>query len=89
MATDDRKLDPLKVRPADWLGLLRWLERVGARLGVGRQNVVHCPTFTVATVPSVSDGPGPIFVSDETGGATLAFSDGTNWRRVQDRAVIS
>jgi hypothetical protein len=30
-----------------------------------------------------------IFVYDETGGATLAFSDGTNWRRVQDRAVVS
>ena len=32
---------------------------------------------------------GIIYVSNETGGATLAFSDGTNWRRVQDRAVVS
>lgn len=30
-----------------------------------------------------------IFVSDEVGGATMAFYDGTNWRRIQDRAVIS
>ena len=30
-----------------------------------------------------------VYISDETGGATLAFSDGTNWRRLQDRAVIS
>ena len=30
-----------------------------------------------------------IFVSNETGGATMAFYDGSNWRRVQDRAVIS
>ena len=30
-----------------------------------------------------------IFVSNETGGATMAFYDGTNWRRIQDRAVIS
>jgi len=30
-----------------------------------------------------------IYVSDESGGATLAFSDGLVWRRVQDRAVIS
>jgi hypothetical protein len=30
-----------------------------------------------------------IFVSNEAGGGTLAFSDGTNWRRVADRAVIS
>ncbi len=30
-----------------------------------------------------------VHVSDEAGGATLAFSDGTVWRRVQDRAVVS
>ena len=30
-----------------------------------------------------------IFVSDETGGATMSFYDGSNWRRVQDRANIS
>ena len=30
-----------------------------------------------------------IYVSDETGGAVPAFSDGTNWRRVTDRAVVS
>lgn len=30
-----------------------------------------------------------IFVSNESGGATMAFYDGTNWRRIQDRAVIS
>jgi hypothetical protein len=27
--------------------------------------------------------------SDESGGATLVFFDGTDWRRVQDRAVVS
>lgn len=30
-----------------------------------------------------------IFVSNEAGGATMAFYDGSNWRRIQDRAVIS
>lgn len=30
-----------------------------------------------------------IFVSDETGGPTMAFYDGSNWRRIQDRAIIS
>ncbi len=30
-----------------------------------------------------------VFVSNETSGATLAFSDGTNWRRVQDRVIVS
>lgn len=48
-------------------------------------------SYTVAGAPSASNsGAGAIiYVSDETGGATLAFSDGTDWRRVQDRAVIA
>lgn len=30
-----------------------------------------------------------IYVSNDTSGAVLAFSDGTNWRRVTDRNIIS
>lgn len=30
-----------------------------------------------------------IFVSDEAGGAVPAFTDGVNWRRVTDRAIVS
>jgi hypothetical protein len=29
------------------------------------------------------------FCTDETGGAVPVFSDGTDWRRVTDRAIIS
>jgi hypothetical protein len=47
-------------------------------------------SFTVATLPSASAfARSLIYVSDETGGATIAFSDGTNWRRVQDRNIVS
>jgi hypothetical protein len=47
-------------------------------------------TFTVSTVPAASLwSRGLIWVSDDVGGATPAFSDGTNWRRVADRAVVS
>jgi hypothetical protein len=46
--------------------------------------------FTVATLPSPTNIEGTIiYVSDETGGAVLAFSDGTNWRRVTDRVIVS
>lgn len=52
--------------------------------------IFQAPTYTVATVPSAATYPrGVIYVSNETGGATLAFSDGSDWRRVQDRAVVS
>lgn len=52
---------------------------------------VRVKSYTVAGAPSASGaGAGAIiYVSNETGGAVLAFSDGTNWRRVTDRAVIS
>ena len=30
-----------------------------------------------------------IFVSDEAGGAVPVFTDGVNWRRVTDRAIVS
>ena len=56
------------------------------------------PSFTVANLPDPVDyfnslvGRGSsalIFVTNETGGSVPAFSDGTNWRRVTDRAIVS
>lgn len=56
----------------------------------GMKSPLLLKSYTVATLPTASLWTGAtIFVSDETGGATLAFSDGTNWRRVQDRAIAS
>ena len=47
-------------------------------------------SYTVATAPAAASWTGAIvYVSDETGGAIPAFSDGTNWRRVSDRTIIS
>ena len=51
-------------------------------------------TVAVATASSsasaVAAGAGTdTYISDESGGATLAISDGTVWRRVSDRAAIS
>ena len=51
---------------------------------------VRVKSYTVAGVPAANVAAGQIiYVSDESGGAVTAFSDGTNWRRVTDRAVIS
>lgn len=46
-------------------------------------------SYTVATVPTASPAGRTVYVSNESGGAVQAFSDGTSWRRVTDRAVIS
>lgn len=48
------------------------------------------PSYTVSTLPSAAAYEGYlIYVSNESGGKTIAFSDATNWRRVQDRAIVS
>lgn len=53
---------------------------------------VELSSYTVATLPAVdASRPGMIFVSDESGGAVMAFSDpvaGT-WNRCTDRAVVT
>lgn len=58
---------------------------------VSNGGLVACASYTVATAPSAAtQGAGKlIYVSNEAGGAVIAFSDGTNWRRVTDRAIIS
>lgn len=47
--------------------------------------------YARAALPdAAAAGPGAIiYVGDEAGGATLAFCDGTQWRRATDRAVVS
>lgn len=50
------------------------------------------PSFTVGgTLPaaSASNARALAWCSNETGGATVIYSDGTNWRRVYDNAVAS
>jgi Protein of unknown function (DUF2793) len=53
--------------------------------------LVRLAALAKASLPAPADaGAGAlVVVSDEAGGATLAFSDGTDWRRVTDRAVVS
>ncbi len=50
--------------------------------------VLH-DSFRVAGLPNAGVPGQMIYVSDESGGATMAFSDGSNWRRITDRAIVS
>ncbi len=77
--------DPSGLIRAAWF---RWVSQVSDILG-GRRPL-QLQSKTVAGVPPAADWPGcMIYVSNETGGAVPAFSDGTNWRRTTDRAIIS
>lgn len=89
---------PLKLPPIADLTLLQtgrftkpwveWLQSVWKYLS--GQEPIALASYTVATVPSAILNPAAlIYVTNETGGAVPAFSDGTDWRRVTDRAIIS
>jgi len=44
---------------------------------------------TVALLPPANPAGELIYVADAVGGTVLAFSDGADWRRVADRAIVS
>lgn len=47
------------------------------------------PPYGVSSLPSASIPGCMIFVTDASGGSIPAFSDGTNWRRVDDRSIVT
>jgi hypothetical protein len=59
--------------------------------GIVTPSLLLLPSYTVSQLGSLSANPAGQFVycSNESGGAVPAFSDGTNWRRVTDRAIVS
>jgi hypothetical protein len=60
---------------------LQWVQTTGG---------VPVPSYTIAGgLPAATTAGLIIYISDETGGATLAFSDGVNWKRAWDLATAS
>lgn len=49
----------------------------------------YLKSYTAATLPSATTACGLIYVSDDCNGAVMAFSDGTNWRRMTDRMIVN
>lgn len=79
-------------RPTKEFGfLLRAIGALLARTGGAKFTALGpLPSYTVATLPdAAANARCLIYVSNESGGAQPAFSDGTNWRRLTDRAVVS
>jgi len=81
----------LKVSPdgTAWSDALVVSSGAGSRVAV--DGALRVKSVAKASLPAAgAQGAGAIlFVSDEAGGATLAFSDGASWRRVADLAVVS
>jgi len=68
-----------------WLG--RIFERISGPFKIPGYSVSNLPDATVSGDTSTFSS--LIYIYDETGGPVVAFSDGTNWRRVTDRAIVS
>jgi hypothetical protein len=83
------------VTESDDLGLVTELVDAESDLGtIVTSGIIYpdqfvLPSFTTTTLPSASVVGAMIYVTNETGGAVPAFSDGTNWRRVTDRAIVT
>lgn len=66
------------------------VKNIEAEIAKPSKNPVLLPSFTVATVPRAASWPNcAVIVSNESGGRTIATSDGANWKRVKDGATIS
>lgn len=86
----------IRRRTGGALSQLFTVDGTGALIMGGGSNIVFTASrhpqlrsYTVSTLPSASPAGQMIYVSNETGGATPAFSDGTNWRRVADRTICA
>jgi hypothetical protein len=91
------KPSAVDIRLSSYLGVLhRTLVQEFVRLytilrglnGRGVDFPLATTSYAVADLPDPVAG-GIIYVSNEAGGAVLAFGDGTNWRRSTDRAIVS
>ena len=76
-------------------GLLRWANALAStvqkmldRLAIDGQ-LSRMRSYVKADLPDAAGPARLILVVDETGGAVPAFNDGSSWRRVTDRAVVS
>lgn len=78
-------------RPAQgpqWL--VQVLQSIERAMAVRWDSPLMLQSFAKADLPTAANWTGGIiYVTDDVGGETIAFSDGADWLRVQDRAVIS
>lgn len=58
-------------------------------IGLFSNTAVIVPNKTVAQLSTFVPPGAFTYCTNESGGATLVFFDGTNWRRVSDRAIVS
>jgi len=75
--------------PSEWS--IGWAKKLVIALRDILSAPVHLDSRVVASLPPANSvEPGTMyFVSNESGGAVPAFSDGSVWRRVTDRNIVT
>lgn len=66
----------------------RWAHAMGRQIS-SALSARTLDTFSKTRLPPAKPAGQMIFVNDEAGGPVPAFSDGSTWRRVTDRAEVS
>lgn len=89
-----RSGDPILPLPSlfgdrDWKGWASALVKILVHRSALEASLQPQPTFFLVKLPKPNPGGLLVFVPDESGGPTLAYSDGSDWRRVYDNAVVS
>jgi len=81
--------DRREIPPRQWMNWNFWLVGLWIRY-LESGSFGKLDSYTVSTLPDAAENEARmVYVSDETGGAVTAFSDGTDWRRTTDRQVVS
>lgn len=86
---------PAAKKAAGWgyqdIAIRNWMNWLGRTTYQWLQYLDAPEICLVASLPSNITYPlgKIIYVSDESGGAVPAFNDGTNWRRITDRTIVS
>jgi hypothetical protein len=82
---------PTRLVPASAVtSIAAFVQRTGYETATSFLQPVRLPSYTVATLPTAGDFASClIWVTNETGGSTMATSDGTNWRRMSNGAIVS
>ena len=62
---------------------------IGSGVVIDALRLHRLRSYTVATLPTAGTAGRFAYCSNETGGAVPVFDDGTNWRRVTDRAIAA
>lgn len=84
------KLDALFPQPAMYADWRQWAEALISALDANQSTLVELVAFEKANLPDASKNKlAVIYVTDEVGGAQPAYSDGVNWRRVSNGAIVS